>query len=106
MIDIGALTTDFVSVLTGHSLLIGDGLAPNEGGWATGMMNTGQFTAYSVVGFDGASPDMPSLVLEPDWSTQWSLRHYGASRKQVDYQAAAARAAVYSMLDRRPGGGH
>lgn len=93
MIDIGAATKMILTQLRSTGLLVGDGIAPKEGGWVEGAPNIDAFLAYSVVGFAGASPAYPDvgLLRSQDWATTWTIRHHGGSRDQLDFQATAAR---------------
>jgi hypothetical protein len=69
---------------TDAGLLVGDNVAPAEGGWVNGQPQSGIFKPYSVLmlmqsgstdGFCGPS----------EWVTQFSVRHFGASRKQLSW---------------------
>lgn len=104
MISTGAMTQMLLSVLSSSGVLIGDGVAPKEAGWSSGTPNTGEFVAYSVLGFAGASPSNPEIHhRDPEWSTSWSLRHYGGGREQADWVADKVRTALMSV-DRAPFG--
>lgn len=96
MISTGALTDLFLDALRSSGVIVGDGVAPGEVGWSSGTPNTGVFVAYSVLGFGGASPANPDVDhSDPEFTTNWSLRHYGGSREQADWVADRVRAAVH-----------
>jgi hypothetical protein len=103
VIDIGAMTEMVIPLLASDGvtadLMVGDGVAPNDAGWTTGTPNTGGFVPYTVLGFDGATPVNPDLAkADPEWSTRWSMRHYGATRPQADWVALAARRRILGVL--------
>src|SRR5512139_649642 len=97
MIDTGAMTQKVLDALGNASLLVGDGVAPDTGGWITGSPNVDGFLAYTTVGFDGGTPAMPDVTTSTDWELTFSLRHFGGSRAQCDFQAKAARTAVTAV---------
>jgi len=99
VLDVGLLTTRIIELLGEHGLRVGDGVAPEAGGWATGSPNVAKFVAYTVVAFDGANPSLPGMVLPEAWEASVSLRHHGGSRAQVDFQATAARAVIEECRD-------
>lgn len=75
--------------------LVGDGVAPDGGGWLEGQPGAGVFRPYVVVASAGAVPrylDVSSF--DPDWGVGFSLRSYGGSRKQCDWMATLSRRAV------------
>lgn len=103
MLDVGAMTDLLLGLLTSDGvnadLLVGDGVAPLEGGWTTGTPNTGGFVPYVVLGFEGAMPTNSDLAYaDPEWTTRWSMRHYGATREQADWIATAARTRILGAL--------
>lgn len=101
MIDTGALTVLLLNHLTmgDPPLLVGDGVAPLEGGWTGGTPNTGEFKAYSVLSFQGAAPTHPDVdKADPEWATRWGVGHYGGSRAQADWIATLSRARILTSL--------
>ena len=100
MIDTGALTDALLAHLDAEtSMLIGDGLAPLEGGWLKGQPNQAAFRPYAVLICNGASPrDVVMTSSLPEWDVTWSLRCFGGSRKQVDWAAFEARKAVFGFV--------
>jgi hypothetical protein len=106
MIDTGAMTNLIETTLEGSpaDLLVGDGIAPLEGGWTLGTPNLGGFAAYTVLAFDGATPINPDVAkAEPEWSTRWAMRHHGGSREQADWVALVSRSRLTQMLQKQFG---
>lgn len=103
MIDVGALTEMLLEHLRdGSDALVGDGIAPKEGGWLQGQPNKDVFRPYLVLVSQGASPreNTPWTGTDPAWAVTWSLRSFGGSRKQADWVALAGRAAVAGITKR------
>ena len=99
MIDHGALTDLVLGHLqTVSGELVGDGIAPADGGWVKGQPNQSVFVPYSVLASGGASPTVTDFRYTFDWRVSWSLRHFGGSRKQVDWIATKNRSAVEGLL--------
>lgn len=106
MIDIGALNDAIREALGEVGILIGDGQKPDDGGWEEGQPDVGRFVPYTVLLFEGAVPWSPFEVVGTDpfgWEVRWSYRHYGASRKQCDWQAVRARSALQEIRGLRSG---
>lgn len=101
MIDTGSMTFLLLHHLSvgDPTLLVGDGVAPQEGGWTGGTPNTGSFTPYSVLAFQGAGPTHPDVdKADPEWATRWSIGHYGGSRAQADWVATLSRTRLLASL--------
>jgi len=95
MIDHGALTDLLIYQLsTDTGELVGDGIAPAEGGWLKGQPNQSVYVPYMVLVSGGASVMINDLDGNLDWTVNWSLRYFGGSRKQVDWIANKARNAI------------
>lgn len=95
MIDHGALTDlviSQISTVTGE--LVGDGIAPAGGGWLQGQPNQNVFVPYTVVVSAGATVEIDGLDGRLDFIVNWSLRHFGGSRKQCDWIAQKSRDAI------------
>lgn len=75
-------------------LLMGDNLAPAEGGWVNGQPQSGLFKPYTVLMLMQSSPTDGFCEPPKEWVTQFSVRHYGASRAQLSRQANTARVAL------------
>ena len=108
MMDHGALVDAFLAHLSvtvalgftvGSEPLVGDGVAPVDGGWVNGQPDSGVFRPYSVLVDAGSSPRAADLALSfpGAWTCGWSVRSFGGSRKQCDWMATRARAAVDGM---------
>lgn len=101
MIDHGALTDALLLQLrTASGELLGDGMAPPEGGWLEGQPNVDVFRPYGVLVDGGLNPvQSPALVKtsRPDWTSSWSFRYFGGSRKQVDWIASQFRTEIEGL---------
>ena len=89
-----------VKSVTEPEVLVGDGVAPDAGGWAMGQVNITAFVPYVVVavstligGADGALAD-----LYGDAAFVVSLRSYGGSRAQADLAADLGRRSLADLM--------
>jgi len=101
VIDTGHMTVLLLNTLAlgDPQLLVGDGVAPRDGGWTEGTPNTGSFSAYTVLNFVGAAPAHPDIdKADPEWATRWSMSHSGGSRAQADWVATQARTRILTAL--------
>jgi hypothetical protein len=94
MIDHGALTDAILTQLATSGELIGDGIAPLDGGWLQGQPNQSIFVPYTVLVSNGSNPVIDGLDGNLDWAVNFSLRHFGGARKQVDWVANKTRVAI------------
>lgn len=81
--------------------LVGDGIAPEGGGWNTqGEANVGAYVPYTVVKTGAANPDNREGVnrRHASWLMAYGLGHHGALRNQCDYLADLVRALVTAQL--------
>lgn len=97
MIDTGKLTDALLEALSTDGVEIGDGVRPAGVGWAAGYPNFKSFTPYSVVQLVGGAPDPALERIDCDFRITFSLRHHGATRVNVDYQARLLRPTVSQM---------
>ncbi len=98
MINHGALTDALMTrITTGSGQLVGDGVAPEGGGWATGQPNQGIFVPYIVLVSQGARVSTENFTGYMDWRVTWSTRNFGGSRKQVDWVAQKSRESIDSI---------
>jgi hypothetical protein len=74
--------------------LIGDGIAPIDGGWLQGQPNQSVFVPYTVLVSTGSNVMINDLDGNLDWTVNFNLRHFGGSRKQVDWVANKTRTSV------------
>lgn len=101
----GPLTDAILDFLTAalqpHGILVGDGIAPNDGGWTGGQPGEGNFRSYVVVSTLQASKGFQDPVPGGDtsWRASYGLRSVGALRHQSDWTADKARQA---MKDYKP----
>lgn len=102
MINIGALT-DLVLVYLRDQTeqLVGDGLAPDGGGWLNGQPNSGIFVPYITLNGQGAVQKFSSVdTLESailSWEVLYHLHGHGGSRSQADWIAHRGRTACPGM---------
>lgn len=108
MIDVGAVTKLLVATVHQSSgQLVGDGVAPEGGGWLSGQPNVSAFVPYSVVAFQGATLSDPALRYAEQtrsWTTTWRMSSYGGAREQCDWMATLARQAVDKIIKQAAGG--
>jgi hypothetical protein len=108
MLDHGALTDLVISriedsissLVTGTAKpLVGDGAAPDDGGWLQGQPGDGVFRPYVVVVSGGGAPRYQDLSsFSPQWAVSYSLRSFGGSRKQCDWMAHLSRQAILTVV--------
>lgn len=98
MINIGLLTRQVLLALSQESgQLVGDGIAPEGGGWLSGQPNVSAFVPYGVLAFMGATLPDPALRYSEQvrsWDTSWRVSSFGGSREQCDWVAALLREGV------------
>lgn len=100
MIDHAALTDELLVALARTGELIGDGVAPAEGGWLAGQPNVEAFRPYAVLVDGGTNPiRSPNLITKrTSWNATWSIRYFGGSRPQCDWIAGKFRLAVEAVM--------
>lgn len=95
-----AMLVHFVEKLENTGVLVGDGVAPPDGGWTPEGMGFKEFVGYTVLG-------VASLTIGPDGTLgddfgdprfTLFLRGYGGSRGQADFVADVARNALYTWV--------
>ena len=99
MIDHGALT-DAILLALAEVELMGDGIAPPDGGWLMGQPNVVAFRPYGVLVDGGMNPiQSPQLsgLTTPDWTASWSMRYFGGSRKQCEWIAGQFRPSIAGL---------
>ena len=92
----GTLTDTIITVLEAAGLMVGDGVAPKEGGWESGQPNVGRFVPYVVL-MAGSVAGVDRNVARgytKDWMASFSLRTFSATRRTTDALAFAAREAL------------
>ena len=92
----GALTDFLITTLESHDIIVGDGVAPKDGGWESGQPNVGRFVPYVVV-MGGSVEGIDRNVARgstKDWRASYSLRIFSATRRTTDALAFAAREAL------------
>jgi len=105
LIDVGEVTSWFVTSLTTAEFVMGDGEAPLEGGWSEGQPNAGEFVEYLVIKQQG--PVTPALgdtslcdSTAKFMAIPYQLVAYQTTRVASDVLAAAARATLHAMTGR------
>ena len=100
----GPITDYLIAQLTAElsPLLVGDAIAPPQGGWQGGDVGAGDFAAYVVLGTGPASQiNQPAQTLRDqsgdEWNLAYTLTSYGGVRKQCDDLADMVRAAWQSI---------
>jgi hypothetical protein len=91
VIDHGALTDAILTQMATSGELVGDGVAPVDGGWLQGQPNQSVFVPYTVLVSTGANVMINDLDGNLDWTVNFNLRHFGGSRKQCDWIATKIR---------------
>lgn len=92
----GALTDILITTLEQANLIVGDGVAPKDGGWEGGQPNVGRFVPYVVVmagSVQGVDRNIASGFTK-DWMASYSLRTFSATRRTTDALSFAARQAL------------
>lgn len=107
MIDLGALAGLLLGVLgDGSGQLVGDGVAPEGGGWLSGQPNVSAFVPYGVLASTGAVLADPALRYGDQvrsWDASWRLSSFGGSRSQCDWVATRLRLAAAGCIGVRFG---
>lgn len=77
-------------------LLVGDGVAPKEGGWTGGQPGKGKFKPYVVVTTGIARHNAADPLANGDgsWLAMYNLRGVGGSRQQAEWAADQGREAL------------
>ena len=87
-----ALISALIAQIATTGIIVGDHIAPKEGGWSSGQPGMGEFTGYTAV-FSGQVNLVPSTFCpgDLDASCQFSTRTFGTTRKQADDLALLVR---------------
>lgn len=95
----GELTTILVTRLQTAGLLIGDGVAPNTGGWNDDPnLPTSKFLPYLVINpMAVADPTGPVGDTSSDFRVPYSMTSTGISRKQVEVYSDKGRKTLSEM---------
>lgn len=78
------------------AVLLGDGIAPEDGGWTGGQPGVGQFRAYTVITTAAATRLHASPIGDSanSWSAGYVFRSVGGSRQQAEWAADRTRVAL------------
>lgn len=101
IIDVGKATDLVVACFQDPLLPVGDGVAPENGGWSAGQPNApaSVFVPYVVVGLGGGMAGASTLGCnEKDWNLNFYFRYYGGSRRQADWAATTGRREMHELL--------
>lgn len=91
-----AVLDHLTATLAGTGILIGDAIAPVQGGWSGGQPGEGNFVPYVVVGTGTASKHFqdPVGMSSASWIANYTLRCVGAMRTQCDWVGDKTRQAM------------
>lgn len=85
MLDRNELTDEFLAWYASAGLLVGDAIAPYEGGWTEGQQGVGSFVPYAVLGTGSATTGQRTLCADSyEYSVNYSMGIYGESRRKTD----------------------
>ena len=81
-------------------ILVGDGIAPEEGGWTAGQPGRGEFVPYVTLSGGSGTPAPANHLGDrfADWVVSYQLRATGASREQADWIGDRASAALWAHV--------
>lgn len=88
------------AVLTDKSILLGDGIAPADGGWSKMQPGEDEFVGYVLLSTGQAVPAPTPETMRgahTTWRCLYGLRSVGGSRKQADFVADKAREAFLAF---------
>lgn len=88
---------DYLESETSNGLLVGDGMAPLDGGWTGGEPGKGDFVPYVVLSTGPAqkqSRDPLGGMENSSWLATYTTKHVGALRQQTDWAADQVRKAM------------
>ena len=91
-----------LTVLT-TPVLVGDGEAPEAGGWPGGEVGDGDFQPYITLATGPGKPDSTALSSREaeTWVLRYTVQSFGGLRKQGDWVADLARTTWTSIRDAR-----
>lgn len=106
LFDRGRLTDWLLEFLTGQlapGVLVGDGEAPEAGGWPGGDIGQGDFVPYITLATGAGAPAGANLGSREadEWELRYSILSFGGQRKQADWVADQARTFWTSIRDAR-----
>lgn len=96
----GVLTDQMLDYLGSRledtGVLVGDGIAPKEGGWTGGEPGKGDFVPYVVLSTGPAQKQSRDPLAQDNtsWLATYTTRHVGALRQQTDWCADKVREAL------------
>ncbi len=103
MIEVGELTKNLLSHLesVGGGLLVGDGIAPFDGGWLEGQPNVSAFRPYTVLQGGQAAPMQRDRMVpsESEWQVTYQTRTFSGSTTQLRTYAQKVRNVVTAYAD-------
>jgi hypothetical protein len=87
------LLIDHVTPLMPATVLLGDGLAPEAGGWTGQEAGSGAFKPYVVLTTGAGRKNLtePLRGQDTSWRLSYTVRGVGANRQQADFACDAAR---------------
>lgn len=82
-------------------VLLGDGIAPKDGGWTGQEAGKGNFRSYVILSTAAGGPNFtePLRGNDTSWKLTYNVRGVGGNRQQADYACDVARP-LFSDLGR------
>lgn len=102
-LDRNMLLRFLMSYIKDHGVLVGDHVAPKEGGWVQGQPGTSAFVPYTVV-FTGPVTITQSTFMPGGYDARMTIttRSFGATREQADSISYLVREA---LAEKKPDAG-
>lgn len=82
-------------------VLLGDGEAPEEGGWPSNEPGQGEFVPYLTIATLPGTPAFAQAVGDADagdWTLRYQVKYFGGLRDQADWAADRGRAVWASRV--------
>lgn len=94
-----ALIDLVLETLRGGPALVGDGIAPPEGGWTSGTPGKDAFKAYTTVASTPSRPGSRATLnhSQDSWVATFRLTHVGGGRAQASWCADVMRAQLLTL---------
>lgn len=95
---------DQYRTLLDPGVLLGDGEAPEEGGWPGNEPGQGNFVPYLTVATLPGAPTFAQALGDAnagDWTLRYQIRYFGGLRAQADWAADKGRAVWTALLPNR-----
>lgn len=94
MLDRSELTRIFIERASSSGVLVGDHIAPKEGGWSEGQPGVGEYRAYAVVKAMNVRINPSSMCVgQYDCTATYTVSCFGTTRVQADVTSMLVREA-------------